>query len=69
MYELSEDLAHFDVYKSIVTSRYQLLRLFETPICCSLEHFPKYFFAIFLQLRILYAYQNNSTLLKNMYRM
>jgi len=49
--------------KTIVTSRYQLLRLFETQFCCSLEHFPNDFFAIFLQLRILNAYQSNSTLL------
>jgi len=60
MYELSEDLAQFDV--SIVTSRYQLLRSFETPFCYSLEHFPKHLFAIFLQLRILNAHQNNSTI-------
>jgi len=52
--------------KCIVTSRHQLLRSFETSFCCSLKHFPKHFFVIFLQLHILNSYQNNSTLLKNM---
>jgi len=49
--------------KSIVTSRYQLLRLFETPFS---EAFLRNIFTITY---ILNAYQNNSTLLKNMLHM
>jgi len=63
MYELSEDVLQCWC-KSIVTSRYQLLRSFETPFYCSLEHFLKRFFVIFWQLRVLNSYQNNFTLLK-----
>jgi len=56
-------------HKSIMTARYQVLRSFETPFCCSLGLFSKYFFATFLVTYYKFTPENNSTLLKNMQRL